>query len=508
MRAGVFLCQCGGNISGVIDLEPLAEHVRGAGRRRRGERQPVHVRHRRPRDDREGRGRARPRPLRHRLVLAALPGSDLRAHRARAQAGRELRGLRQHPRGLLLRPRARARARAGQGAQDRRGRRRPSAAHERPAAPAHLPQPLRHGGRRRHRRASPPPKSWPPPASRSTSSSASRASAATCPASARPSRPRTAPCARSRRASPTPRPTAASTSTPSPTSPPSPALPASSTSRIRHRPRFVDEKCVGCGECVRGVSRDLPQRVRLRRQRAHRDLAAVRQRRPGDLRRRPQGLEPLQDGVPRAHLRPGLRGDGRQGPLRGGVPGRQRAEPLPERLRSHLHARLRDRVHARQGGGPDRHRRHQALRRRPRRPGRDARGAAGVLRRARGDRRRRPRRPHRRSRARAVRLQGDRVRGSPGRRWHAARGHPRVPPAAHRAAGRDRPHHRPRRRAQDRHALRLRLHRRLAVRRRLQGRLPGDRPAPEQGPADPTASTSRACCAPSSSCARRRSARR
>lgn len=28
MRAGVFLCQCGGNISGVLDLEGLAEHVR------------------------------------------------------------------------------------------------------------------------------------------------------------------------------------------------------------------------------------------------------------------------------------------------------------------------------------------------------------------------------------------------------------------------------------------------------------------------------------------------
>ena len=28
MRAGVFLCQCGGNISGVIDLETLAEHAR------------------------------------------------------------------------------------------------------------------------------------------------------------------------------------------------------------------------------------------------------------------------------------------------------------------------------------------------------------------------------------------------------------------------------------------------------------------------------------------------
>ncbi|MCX6364534.1 MAG: FAD-dependent oxidoreductase, partial [Actinobacteria bacterium] len=28
MRGGVFLCECGGNISGVVDLEPLAEHAR------------------------------------------------------------------------------------------------------------------------------------------------------------------------------------------------------------------------------------------------------------------------------------------------------------------------------------------------------------------------------------------------------------------------------------------------------------------------------------------------
>ena len=75
MRAGVFLCECGGNISGVVDLEPLAEHARSLDGVVEVERQPVHVRHRGPRDDREGRGRARPRPLRHRLVLAALPGS-------------------------------------------------------------------------------------------------------------------------------------------------------------------------------------------------------------------------------------------------------------------------------------------------------------------------------------------------------------------------------------------------------------------------------------------------
>ena len=28
MRAGVFLCQCGGNISGVLDLDDLAAHAR------------------------------------------------------------------------------------------------------------------------------------------------------------------------------------------------------------------------------------------------------------------------------------------------------------------------------------------------------------------------------------------------------------------------------------------------------------------------------------------------
>ena len=49
MRAGVFLCECGGNISGVVDLEPLAEHVRSLDGVVEVEHQPVHVRHRRPR---------------------------------------------------------------------------------------------------------------------------------------------------------------------------------------------------------------------------------------------------------------------------------------------------------------------------------------------------------------------------------------------------------------------------------------------------------------------------
>ena len=151
---------------------------------------------------------------------------------------------------------------------------------------------------------------------------------------------------------------------------------------VRHRAALREREV----RRLRRVRRRLPghvsQRVRLRRQRAHGDLPAVRQRRPGDVRRRPQGLEPVQDRLPGAHLRPRLRGAGRQGPLRGGLPGRQRAEPLPERLRPHLHARVRDRVHARQRRRPHRHRRHQALRGRPRRAGGAARAAARVLRRA------------------------------------------------------------------------------------------------------------------------------
>ncbi len=59
-----------------------------------------------------------------------------------------------------------------------------------------------------------------------------------------------------------------------------------------------------------------------------------------------------------------------------------------------------------------------------------------------------------------------------------------------------------------RRALRRGLHGRLAVRRRLQGRLPGRRPPSEQDPADRRPRPGGASCAPSSSCARRHSARR
>ena len=98
-------------------------------------------------------------------------------------------------------------------------------------------------------------------------------------------------------------------------------------------------------------------------------------------------------------------------------------------------------------------------------------------------RRRRSRRPFGGARAGPLRLRHDGLRGAAHGRRHAARRHPRVPPADPRAAEGRRPRAGARRRAADRQALRQRLHRRLAVRRRLQGRLPGARPAQEQGTA-------------------------
>ncbi len=48
MRTGVFLCQCGGNITGVVDLGTARRPRPHPRRRRRGRDQPVHVRHRGP----------------------------------------------------------------------------------------------------------------------------------------------------------------------------------------------------------------------------------------------------------------------------------------------------------------------------------------------------------------------------------------------------------------------------------------------------------------------------
>ena len=71
---------------------------------------------------------------------------------------------------------------------------------------------------------------------------------------------------------------------------------------LRHKPRYVSETCVGCGECVPVCPVKLPQRLRLRRRRAHGHLPAVRQRRAEHVRHRAQGLDPLQERLRGAHV--------------------------------------------------------------------------------------------------------------------------------------------------------------------------------------------------------------
>ncbi len=123
-----------------------------ARRRRLRRRQSVHVRHRGPRAHRRRRRGPRSRPPGDRGLLAALPGSDLRAHRPRPAARRERRRLCQRARGLLVRPPRRAGPGPGEGPRDRPRRGRPRPPASRPAALTHLPAPRGARGRRRHRR--------------------------------------------------------------------------------------------------------------------------------------------------------------------------------------------------------------------------------------------------------------------------------------------------------------------------------------------------------------------
>ena len=85
----------------------------------------------------------------------------------------------------------------------------------------------------------------------------------------------------------------------------------------------------------------------------------------GPRGRRAHRHRPVQDRLPRAHPRAGLPEARRAGPLHGRARAHQERKPVPGRLRPHLQQALRGRVHPRRRGRGRRHRRGQALHRRP-----------------------------------------------------------------------------------------------------------------------------------------------
>ncbi len=218
--------------------------------------------------------------------------------------------------------------------------------------------------------------------------------------------------------------------------------------------------------------------VQRRARRAQGHLQALPAGHPQHLCGHQEGPFALQARLRRAHLGARLRSAHRPGALRRRVPRRERAQPLPRRLRPGLHPQVRDRLHARRDRAAHRHRRSQALRRRLRlRQRAPARARRGHLHREGRHRGRRPERPVVRPRPGAAGLPDHRVRGQARARRHAALRHSRVPPAQGRPAARHRPHPGARRRAAVQQGCRRRLHHRLAARRRLPGRLHGGRPA-------------------------------
>ena len=125
------------------------------------------------------------------------------------------------------------------------------------------------------------------------------------------------------------------------------------------------------------------------------------------------------------------------GPLRRGVRGRRRGQPVPVGLRLDLHRAVRGGLPPRRPRRADRDPDPQALRRRARQAAGRTRARHAARREGR-DRRRRPRRHVGRLVPRPPRLPGHRARGDAGPGRHDGDRHPRVPPAARGPPGRDR----------------------------------------------------------------------
>ena len=96
---------------------------------------------------------------------------------------------------------------------------------------------------------------------------------------------------------------------------------------VRHRPRFVTEQCVGCGECVPACPVNVPSEFDFGVMQRTAIAGPSPTPYPRTFAIDHKGWSPVQDGLPGAHLGAGLRGPGRRGPLEDAY--RVASEPNP-----------------------------------------------------------------------------------------------------------------------------------------------------------------------------------
>ena len=151
LRIGVYICHCGTNIAGVIDVRRAGEVRRGPARRRRRQDLQVHVLRPRPGVGQAGHSRVGAEPHRRRRLLAQPARADLPPRRR----GRRLESLPradgEHPRAGLLGDRGQG-GRPGEGEGPPRRRHPPRRRPRGPPAAVRGNHPPRDGRRRRHRR--------------------------------------------------------------------------------------------------------------------------------------------------------------------------------------------------------------------------------------------------------------------------------------------------------------------------------------------------------------------